>query len=343
MKSLPFLTADLPGCGGAFKLTPEDFRVDEVPAYLPQGDGEHLFLHVEKRGRSTPDVGRQLARALEAQERDVSWAGLKDRQAVTTQWFCVFTKKNPTPADFSINGVTVLSVSRHRNKLKTGHLKGNRFSLRVRGVSDFGIAEAVVQQLQRLGVPNYFGTQRFGVQGDNADRGKAILLSGGRHRDRFERKLFLSAFQSALFNEVLAQRVTDGLFSAVLTGDVLKKHETNGEFICADAAVDQPRADSFEVSATGPMFGPEMRAPEGQVSQREAAVLHDAQVTLETFKAGGDETRGTRRFLRMVPEALTLTREADDAVLAFSLPPGSYATCVLRELLKRDDAGPEVP
>ena len=335
---LPFLTADIRSCAGTFKQAPEDFEVEEVPAYLPQGEGEHLFLWVEKRGRTTPDVGRQLARALEVTERDVSWAGLKDRQAVTRQFFCVFTRKDPTPESFNINGVSVLSVARHRNKLKSGHLKGNVFTLRIRGVTDFEAAEQTVAQLKLRGVPNYFGTQRFGVAGDNAERGKKILLAGGRHRDRFERKMLLSAFQSALFNEVLAARVSNGQFSKVLTGDVLKKHETNGEFVCESAEVDQPRADSFEVSATGPMFGPEMRAPLGEVAVAEAAVLEAAGVTPDTFKAGGDETRGTRRFLRMALSDLTFTRVENDALLKFSLPAGSYATGVLRELLKRDSA-----
>lgn len=339
--ALPFLTADVPGSGGVFKASPEDFEVEELPAYLPNGlpDGEHGYLWVEKRGRSTPEVAKLIARHVGLTDRDVSWAGLKDKQAVTRQWLSLPFKALAKLEGFSVPGVTVLETSRHRNKLKSGHLKGNRFTLTVRGVSDVGAAKASFEQLVVKGVPNAFGDQRFGARGDNAERGRAILLAGGRHRDRFERKLFLSAYQSALFNRVLALRLERGLFSRVLAGDVLQKHESGGSFWCDDVAIDQPRADAFEVSPTGPMFGPEMRAPKDEAQALEAEVLAGDGVTMETFKAGGDETKGTRRFLRVRLGEPELEANGEVVRLRFSLPAGSYATVVLRELLKPvDDA-----
>jgi tRNA pseudouridine13 synthase len=334
---LPTLTKDLPGCGGLFKATPEDFVVEELPAYEPSGeqDSEHLFLWIEKRGRSTQDVAKALARHCGMQEKDVSWAGLKDRQAVTRQYLCAPARYvEPKLATFALEGVKVLRSARHRNKLKGGHLRGNRFWLVVRGVTDAAVAQQALERLVKFGVPNYFGEQRFGVGGDNAERGKRILLAGGRHRDRFERKLFLSAYQSDLFNRVLARRIEAGTFATAIAGDVLKKNLTGGEFVCEDAAVDQPRVDAFEVSPTGPLFGPEMRRPAGAVDEEESRVLADEGVERELFVKGGNETLGARRLLR-VQLGLEEAKSAGETLeLTFTLPAGSYATVVLRELLK---------
>ncbi len=334
---LPTLTVDLPGCGGTFKGTPEDFVVEEIPAYEPSGeqDCEHLFLWIEKRGRSTQDVAKALAQHCGMNEKDVSWAGLKDRQAITRQYLCAPARYvEPKLATFVMEGVTVLRTARHRNKLKGGHLHGNKFTLMVRGVTNHDVAQETLARLVKLGIPNFFGEQRFGIGGDNAEKGKRILQSGGRHRDRFERKLFLSAYQSDLFNRVLARRLEGGTFATAVLGDVLKKNVTGGEFICADPIVDQPRVDSLEVSPTGPLFGPEMRRPEGVVDALEEAVLADEGVTRELFVAGGNETMGARRLLRIALQLESAVPQGDALELKFSLPSGSYATVLLRELLK---------
>ena len=336
--TLPYLTADIAPAGGLFKAVPEDFEVDELPAYEPsaeQGSDEHLFLWVEKRGRSTPEVAKLIARHAGAQERDVSWAGLKDRQGITRQYLSLPSKFEAKLAGFEAPGVTILRSARHRNKLKAGHLRGNRFTLVVRDVNDLGAAKASLEKLQVMGIPNFFGDQRFGRDGDNAAKGKAILLAGGKHRDRFERKLFLSAYQSALFNEVLTKRIEARTFAMALAGDVLKKHESNGEFICAEPAVDQPRLDAFEVSATGPIFGPSMRAAELLPGEIEASVLAAQGVSTATFDAGGRETQGTRRFFRVPLAALEIEELTERSLrLRFELPAGAYATVLLREVLK---------
>lgn len=337
MSTLPFLTSAVPPAGGVFKATPDDFVVEELPAYEPSGepDCEHLFLWVEKRGHSTQDVAKALARHCGFYEKDISWAGLKDRHAVTRQYLCAPARKvEPKLDSFSMPGVTVLRATRHRNKLKSGHLHGNRFELKLREVKDPAAALASLEHLVKLGVPNYFGEQRFGFGGDNAEKGKQILLAGGRHRDRFERKLFLSAYQSELFNRVLAARLTGGTYAKALTGDVLKKVPTGGEFLCAEPEVDQRRVDAFEVSPTGPLFGPEMRRPEGEVDALESAVLRDEGIERSLFERGGGETLGARRPLR-VPVTLEDARADGDVLhLRFTLPAGSYATVLLRELTK---------
>jgi tRNA pseudouridine13 synthase len=336
VSTLPYLTAELPPAGGQFKASPEDFMVEELPAYEPNGEAqaEHLFVWIEKRGHSTQDVAKALARHCGVQERDLSWAGLKDRNAVTRQYLCGPARfLEPKLGTFAMEGVTVLKSARHRNKLKGGHLAGNRFRIVVRGVERPEVMREGLGRLQKEGLPNFFGEQRFGLGGMNAARGRKILEAGGRHRDRFERKLLLSAFQSDLFNRVLAARLTAREFTKVLRGDVLKKHETGGEFVSEDPTVDQPRLDAFEVSPTGPLFGPEMRKPGHDAAEREGAVLAEQKVELTLFEAGGDETRGTRRLLR-IPFALEGVTGDRDVELTFTLPAGSYATVVLRELLK---------
>ncbi|RKH75809.1 tRNA pseudouridine(13) synthase TruD [Corallococcus sp. AB045] len=332
----PRLTAGVPGCGGAFKLTPEDFEVEELPAYLPSGEGTHLYLWVEKRGRDTREVVRALATALGVREDDIGAAGMKDRQAVTRQWLSVPANAEARVPEFALDGVRVLEAKRHGNKLRTGHLKGNRFRLRLRGVQDMNAARESFSRLAAQGVPNYFGEQRFGRAGDNADLGRMLLLGQRlpKRPDRFQRKLYLSAFQSRLFNQALAARLTAGTFATALLGDVLRKEETGGLFVCEAPDVDGPRVASFEVSPAGPMFGPKMTASKGEVAEFEARLLADAGITLSDFQRGGDETEGTRRPYRVRLGAAELTADGEDALLTFELPRGAYATEVLHELLK---------
>lgn len=337
--TLPFVTADLPGSGGAIKRSPEDFRVDELPAYLPQGSGPHLYLLVEKRGRTTPDVVRELARALSLPERDCGYAGLKDREAVTTQWLSFPCPRDPDPARLAGDGWRALQASRHQNKLKAGHSRGNRFGIVVRG-GDLDRARACAAALSARGLPNFFGAQRFGRAGDNAEVGK--LLVQGRlddprarraGRDRFLKRLALSAFQSALFNRWLSERLADGLFAAALAGDVMKKLDSGGLFDCADPAVDGPRVASFEISPAGPMFGHKLRPASGEAAEREARLLSGEGVALDDFRRGGGEAEGTRRAARL-PVTLELEPVEGGYRAAFELPKGSYATVVIGELTK---------
>jgi tRNA pseudouridine13 synthase len=333
---LPRLTEGVPGCGGAFKLVPEDFEVEELPAYNPSGEGEHLFLWVEKRGRDTREVVRALAQALGVPEGDVGVAGMKDRHAVTRQLLSVPARTEPKLAGFSLEGVQVLWARRHGNKLRTGHLRGNRFKLRLRGVKDPGAARESLSQLVARGLPNYFGEQRFGRARDNADKGKALLLGQRlpQRPDRFQRKLYLSAFQSHLFNRALVERLRAGTFDRALLGDVLRKEDTGGLFVCEAPEVDNPRVAAFEVSPAGPMFGPKMTLSAHGVAEAEAALLTEEGMTLSDFVRGGGETEGTRRPYRVRLGNPEFTPEGEDLMLAFELPRGAYATEVLAELLK---------
>jgi tRNA pseudouridine13 synthase len=345
MTPLPLVTADLPGSGGAVRAAPEDFRVDEVPAYLPAGTGPHLYLRVEKRGRTTRDAVRALARALGVPERDAGFAGMKDKDAVTTQWLSFPVARDPDPAALALPGLAVLEISRHGNKLRTGHVRANVFSILVRG-GDPARARAAAEALAARGLPNFFGPQRFGAQGRNAAVGRALLCGEETPevrraaRDRFLRRLSISAYQALLFNRWLAERMGDGLFAAALQGDVMKKLDTGGLFDCADPAADGPRVARFEISPAGPMFGHRLRAASGEAHAREERVLRAEAISLGDFARGGGEAEGTRRAARL-PARIAIEEQAGGYRARFELPKGSYATVVLRELMKGEAEVPE--
>ncbi len=338
MTAPPLVTADLPGCGGRVKASPEDFRVDEIPAYPPSGAGPHLWLLVEKRDRTTRDVVRELARVLGVPDRDAGCAGLKDRAAVTTQWISFPAARDPDPASLAGPGYRVLQASRHGNKLRTGHLRGNRFLVTVRG-GDLARARACADALRARGFANYFGPQRFGAAGRNADLGRALLL--GRRdpeaeraaRDRFLRRLVLSAWQARVFNAWLAERLRDGLFAVALPGDVLKRLDSGGLFVCEAPEVDAPRVRSFACSPAGPMFGHKMPGAAGEALAREERLLAAEGVTRADLARGRGETEGTRRAARL-PVDLTLEPAEGGFRARFELPRGSYATVLLEELVK---------
>ena len=347
MTPLPHVTAELPGSGGTLRASPEDFRVDEVPAYLPSGSGPHLYLQVEKRGRTTRDVLRELARALSVPERDAGYAGLKDREAVTTQWLSFPVARDPNPASLAGPGLRVLTVSRHQNKLRPGHVRANRFEVAVRG-GNLEAARSCAAALAERGLPAFFGPQRFGAAGQNAAVGRA-LLRGERTpeaaragRDRFLRRLCISAFQSELFNVWLAERIADGLFATAVAGDVLKKLDTGGLFTCEDPAVDGPRVARFEIFPGRPMFGHKLRATTGEALAREERVLAASGVGPADLARGGGEAEGTRRAARL-PIAIELEPTGDGYRARFELPRGCYATVVMRELMKADGNLPEDP
>lgn len=330
------LTAALPGTGGSIRATPDDFEVEEIPAYTPSGQGEHLFLLVEKVGLDTPEAALRIASALGLHLGDVSWAGLKDRVARTRQWLCV-----PARAEAALGTLVpspelrVLSHARHGNKLRGGHLRGNRFRIRVR---DAGRPDAVSPVMQRLvaeGLPNAFGEQRFG-RGDTGLRGRA-LVRGERLPKRpgaFERKLYVSAYQALLFNRMLENRLRDGTLRRVLAGDLMRKTDSGGLFVCREQQVDQPRVERGEIVATGPIFGWKMQRPDGEVDAAEQAVLAAEGLTLESFRRLGSIAEGTRRPFTVPVADAHWSVDGSTIELSFMLPAGSYATVLLDEVMK---------
>jgi tRNA pseudouridine13 synthase len=337
MASLPFITQDIAPVPAQLKQEPEDFEVEEIPAYLPVGSGEHLYLFVEKRGRNTPDVVRSLCEQLGANPENAGWAGLKDRRAITRQWISIQTPQTPDAAALVSEGVRVLELSRHANKLRSGHLKGNRFKLRLGNVDpahDARIAQ-VLELLRTQGMPNYFGSQRFGFDGKNITSAHAWLVEGKRAPDKpFLRKLFVSSLQGALFNAQLGERIARGLFGTALDGDVMRKEDTGGVFISADPEADGPRVARWEISATGPMFGASMRSPERAALEFEQAALTPWNIDPRCFERARKLAEGTRRPLRVRPDQVQLERQGETVSLAFDLPKGSYATGLVAEITK---------
>jgi tRNA pseudouridine13 synthase len=335
-RPVPLLTPDLPGTGGLTRVCEEDFRVEELPLYEPQGTGEHLYLTVEKHGRTTPEVAREAAQALGAKERDVGTAGLKDKRAVTVQRMSVLTRARAEDAlKLEGPGWKVLAAARHNNKLRPGHLRGNRFRVVVRGVTSHALerARAVLSRLLQSGAANIFGPQRFGKREDNAALGRAILLREAQVRDRFLRRMALSALQSELFNRCLTARIQDDLFATAIDGDVLRKRDSGGLFVGGMA--DAPRVLAHEVDPAGPLPGHSIYAAKGVALAREEAVLREAEIEERWFAAGGDEMQGARRPYRIpLDDALAESHPGSVLVLTFALPKGSYALAVLREVIK---------
>jgi tRNA pseudouridine13 synthase len=339
--NLPFLTADLPGIGGVLRATEDDFLVDEVPAYPPSGTGDHVFVHIEKRGLTTPQATQAIARALRIKERDIGVAGMKDRHAVTRQWLSLPPPVTPEAASaLALEGIRILEAARHAHKLRTGHLRGNRFVLRVRGCDDDAAARAraILDRLaQPPGAPNFYGEQRFGRYGDNAARGRALLARDPASTDRRDGRMdrfLISALQSELFNSWLVARLADGLYDQALAGDVLHK-VGGGLFVCDDAATDTQRLRAGEVLVTGPMFGVSMKPATGEAAAREQAILDAAGIAADAFARVARIAEGTRRDASIAVGDVTVTDAGPSTLeLAFALPSGAYATTVMREVMK---------
>jgi len=266
----------------------------------------------------------------------VSWAGLKDRIAVTRQWLSVPARVEASlPVLDSRPDLRVLAHARHGNKLRVGHLRGNRFRLHIRDAERPDAVGPIMERLVAEGLPNAFGEQRFG-RGDTALRGLA-LVRGERlpHRpSTFERKLYVSAYQALLFNRLLEARLQAGTLRRALPGDLMRKTDSGGLFVCREPEVDQARVERGEIVATGPIFGWKMQRPEGEVDAAEQAVLASEGLGLDGFRRLGGIAEGTRRpFAVPVADA----RWASDGAtvdLSFSLPAGSYATVLLDEVMK---------
>lgn len=339
---MSYLTANLPGTGGLIKAAPEDFLVEEIPAYPPSGEGQHIFLTLEKRGISTQDMVLRVARALGIPASDIGTAGQKDKMAVARQVISVPAQGVDLAAiaNLKLEGVEVLSAARHQNKLRTGHLRGNRFTIVIRGVcaDAEARARAILDVLVVAWLPNRFGAQRFGRRGDNADQGRELLEGRRRIDDRFHKRLFLSAYQSKLFNRYLELRMQDGLLHHVVEGEVLQRTGTGGLFVCTpqDMLYAQSRLEMRQIVPTGPIFGHSMFPPaEGSpAARREQQILDEESFDPTHFARFGRLAEGTRRALLVRVDG-TSVRQADDTLtVSFALPAGSYATVLLEEIMK---------
>ena len=328
-----------PQAEGNIRSAPEDFFVEEIPRVQPEGEGSHLWLWVEKRSANTDWVANEIARVAACAARDVGYAGLKDRHAITRQWFSVpvaqTTQEELENAD--IEGVKILESRLHTRKLKRGTLEGNRFQLKIRQFAgDTGQTDRRLQQIRASGVPNYFGPQRFGHGGQNVERGFQLLQKRARLA-RNKRSIYLSAIRSFLFNQVLAERVRRGDWNKIIGGDLAMLNGTQSIFPCDNPDSDiEDRVERLDIHPTGPMPGENGTQPTGSAAQLEREVLQNWPQLVDVLTA--QRVRASRRALRLYPAGLEWDLKGDDLVLAFSLPPGTYATTVLREILGFSDA-----
>lgn len=404
---LPFLTRDMPGIGGTIKARPEDFFVQEIPLYEPSGQGEHVFCEIEKKGLTTFDAIDRIARALNVSFRDIGYAGLKDARAITRQVISIWGTTEDKAMALKLPGIKVNWAIRHVNKLRLGHLASNRFAIRIREVEPTAVLKIrpILAELQKRGMPNYFGEQRFGRRGTNDKLGAAVVSGDARRllgellghpteaddpktaraRAAFDKgelaeamhlyprnhgmerrilarlikthkpsaaaravdyklqRLWVSALQSRMFNDVVSHRI-DAL-DKVFDGDLAWKHDSGAVFSVEQAAVEQPRCDAFEISPTGPLLGYRMTMPAGKPLEIEQACFAAAGLAAGDFRRAGQlKVKGARRPLRVRPEELQFEGGVDEhgsyVVIAFTLPAGSFATCLLREVTKVGDDGP---
>lgn len=333
--SLPYAYGE-PECSGIIRHCPEDFIVDEISGIEPDGEGEHVLLQIKKRNTNTDWLAKQLARLSSVAAKDVSYAGLKDRQAVTTQWFSVRLagKDEPDWTALNSNDIEVLQVYRHQRKLRRGTLKGNRFELLIRELS-FAPAslEARLEKIKQQGVPNYFGEQRFGIEGSNLAQARA-MFEGKRVKSRHQRSMYLSAARSQMFNHVLSQRVAQQSWNQAIANDVMLLAGSNSYFVIdkVDNEVRQ-RVESFDIHPSGILWG------RGQTQSKEHTTECEAELAdqFPLFSQGLEKAglSQARRALRVIPENMewTYQPEKKQLALSFELPAGAYATVVLREAI----------
>jgi tRNA pseudouridine13 synthase len=321
-----------------FVSSPETFLVEEIPAYLPAGEGEHTYLWIEKRNLTTLEAVGKLARVLGVEARDVGYAGMKDRRATTRQWLSLHGVAPERAQEAVVEGMRILATGRHRNKLRVGHLHGNRFEILL---TDLALGEGAkisgaLAELAAKGVPNRYGHQRFGSAGDNVEVGLAVLRRTRREPDSRRRKLLLSAVQSAVFNRVLDLRAQESGLLTLLGGDILEKVDSGGQFASTDLAVDQARVDAGEVVPTAPLPGGRVRTPEPGSAARalEDRALAELGIGPDELGQVGRSLPGTRRpvVVKVTLGDVPVSEEAGGLRLRFSLPPGSYATVVLEAL-----------
>jgi tRNA pseudouridine13 synthase len=334
--------ADGEACGQAvLKATAEDFQVDEVLDIPLSGNGEHLWLWVEKRGLNTEEAARRLARAAGVSQRNISYAGLKDRQALTRQWFSLHLPGKADPDLSAAEGETlaILKAVRHSRKLQRGAHSANGFTLRLTGLkADREVLEQRLQRIREQGVPNYYGLQRFGWQGGNVADARTFAERGELPEQRNTRSRLLSSARSYLFNRALAARVADGSWNRAQVGDLLAFTDSRSFFMAGESECSDPRLAILDLHPTGPLWG-EGASPAAGAAQ----VLEQQVATTEPALAAWLAKAGMaheRRILRLPIAGLTWHYPEPEIVqLQFVLPAGCFATAVVRELVDLLPAG----
>jgi tRNA pseudouridine13 synthase len=319
------------------RVTAEDFQVEEIPVTEPDGAGEHVWVQIRKRETNTDWLAQALAKFCGVRGSAISYAGLKDRHALTTQWFSVHLINKPEPdwQAFNCAEYTVLQHVRHSRKLRRGALRGNRFILTLRNVQ--GDKNALAERLQLIqtrGVPNYFGAQRFGHDEHNLLQAEALFRGELQVKNNTKRGLFISAARSFVFNHIVAHRVSDNSWHTAQVGDVAQLHGSHSVFCIAqvDEAI-AARLVSHDIHLTGAMWGTGNYLPQGDIAALEHRVANTYPIFRDALAAL--DLKQERRPLCLLAEDLRWQWQDDSTLqLSFALPAGAYATTVLRELVR---------
>lgn len=329
-----------PLCTVSFRQSPEDFIVNETLIFDPDGEGEHVYLHIRKRNTNTQWLAAELAKYANIKQRDISYAGLKDRHAVTSQWFSLLLHKDKEPDwnQFRLDGIDILQVTRHRTKLRPGMAKRNHFVITLHnGNCD---EEALKQRLSLInhqGVPNYYGEQRFGHDHNNLEQARLMFEKKIKVKQRNKKGLYLSAARSHLFNQVLAERVRQDSWNKPIAGDCMMLDGSNSFFVIEQ--VDDEiikRTQEFDIHPTGPLWGKGGSLTMLESLQLENEILNAQQL----FQMGLENAnmKMDRRALRMKPVVLEYAMpNAHTIQLSFDLTAGQYATTLLHELFTLED------
>ena len=315
-----------------FKREPEDFVVTETLSFEPTGEGEHLFLLIEKRQLNTQQVCEYLAKFFNKRLRDIGYAGLKDKQSVSRQWFSVQMNvlAQPDLSELKSEGILLVKSVRHNRKLKIGALSSNHFAIRLRDVTELAWLKARLEQVKN-GVPNYFGEQRFGFKGNNlnwADR----MADGEVIKNKKIKGFALSASRSFLFNQVISQRIASNIFDRALHGDVFLLAGSNSFFAEPVTADIEQRLEEGDIQLSAPLVGEGELATDGKVKALETESLAPYPHWQQMLAEQG--LKQERRAILLVPNNLTWQQQGQDLIVNFELPTGCFATSVLRECVQ---------
>jgi len=323
-----------PPAKALFKSSPEDFKVNELFEGSFSGEGEHILLKIEKKGLNTEDVVKSLARLLNRPIKSISYAGLKDRQAITTQWLSIHAPGEEIEGIdlISETGWRVLEYTRHSKKLKPGFLSGNQFILRLKEVSDIDVLVQRIELIKTRGVPNYFGEQRFGRNAGNLYKAEQILVEGRKIKDRFLKGMYFSAARSWIFNSVLAKRVEENTWNIPINGDLMQLGGTHSVFSCSEVTDElNRRVIEKDISPTSPLPGKTKSLVSGDALELIQKVYEQWNPWILGLEKQGLEESWRANIIH--PEQLEYSIEDRTVELTFNLPAGSYATTVLRELV----------
>ncbi|ANS41218.1 tRNA pseudouridine synthase D [Serratia plymuthica] len=334
-----------PQSTGMLKASPEDFVVVEDLGFEPDGEGEHVLVNIRKNGCNTQFVADYLARFAGIHARSVSYAGLKDRHAVTEQWFCLHLPGKETPdfSQFALEGCEVLASARHLRKMRIGTLKGNAFTLVLRQISDRQDVEQRLQAIAAGGVPNYFGSQRFGRGGNNLVMARRWANDEIRVKERSKRSFYLSASRSALFNLIASRRLANQQHRRVLEGDALQLHGRGSWFVAKpdELAELQQRLDAGELLITAPLPGDGEPGTAGEALDFERQCLVEQPELMALLTR--ERVDPARRALLLLPQKMQWNWWDDATVeLRFWLPAGSFATSVVREIMRQDSGDADI-